>query len=242
MVAALERALGSAPAPTTESTRPLPPAAPPRRPAAAALASGSGDRPPPQARRRPARRPRRAGAARRRGRRAARGRRRRSPAGRPGQSADRGGAPRRAARAARARGHADGDGRADAGGHRGADRGADHGAHQEATPEPTQEPDTAAAPDLDRASQLQVQGFNARQAGNFEQALALNQQALEACGDAQQLSPCGYALFEVGAALNALGRPQEAIPVLEQRLEVYGDNGSGEVKRELRAAQKAARD
>ena len=30
--------------------------------------------------------------------------------------------------------------------------------------------------------------------------------------------------------------------MLEQRLEVYGDNGSGEVKRELRAAQKAARD
>ena len=56
-----------------------------------------------------------------------------------------------------------------------------------------------------------------------------------------QLDPCGYALFEVGAALNALGRPEEAIAPLEQRLEQYGDNSSGEVKDELKSARKAAR-
>ena len=117
----------------------------------------------------------------------------------------------------------------------------------EPTAEPTQEPEpTAEAPsgesDLDRAADLQLQGFNARQAGNYEQALAFSQQALDACGDAKQLSPCGYALFEVGAALNALGRPDEAIPYLEQRLEQYGDNDAGEVKRELKAARKAAKD
>ena len=108
----------------------------------------------------------------------------------------------------------------------------------EATPEPTAEP--SGEPDLDRAADLQVQGFNARQAGDYEQALALSQQALEACGDAEQLDPCGYALFEVGAALNALGRPDEAIPYLEQRLEQYGDNDSGEVQRELDAARAAS--
>jgi tetratricopeptide (TPR) repeat protein len=106
-----------------------------------------------------------------------------------------------------------------------------------ATPEPTQEP--SGAPDLERAADLQLQGFNARQAGNYEQALALAQQALDACGDAKQLSPCGYALFEFGAALNALGRHEEAIPYLEQRLEQYGDNSAGEVKRELDAAKEA---
>jgi serine/threonine-protein kinase len=117
----------------------------------------------------------------------------------------------------------------------------------EATPEETSEPTPEATaepsgePDLDRAADLQVQGFNARQTGDYEQALALSQQALEACGDAQQLSPCGFALFEVGAALNALGRPDEAIPYLEQRLEQYGDNDAGEVKRELKAARKAAK-
>jgi tetratricopeptide (TPR) repeat protein len=114
---------------------------------------------------------------------------------------------------------------------------------EEPTAEPTAEPPPAAAgeSDLERAADLQLQGFNARQAGNYEQALALSQQALEACGDTKQLSPCGYALFEVGAALNALGRPDEAIPYLERRLEQYGDNSSGEVQRELDAAKEAAK-
>ena len=40
-------------------------------------------------------------------------------------------------------------------------------------------------------------------------------------------------MFEKGAALNALGRPEEAIPILEQRLNDYGDNERGEVQREL---------
>jgi eukaryotic-like serine/threonine-protein kinase len=106
----------------------------------------------------------------------------------------------------------------------------------EATPEPTAEP--SGQPDLDRAADLQLQGFNARRAGNYEQALALSQQALEACGDTQQLSPCGYALYEVGAALNALGRPDEAIQYLQQRLDQYGPNK--DVEKELKAAEKAA--
>ncbi len=116
-------------------------------------------------------------------------------------------------------------------------------ATKEATPEPTATatPEPSGGTDLERAAQLQVQGFNARRAGDYEQALTLSQQALDACGDTQQLSPCGYALFEVGAALNALGRPDEAIPYFEQRLEQYGDNGAGEVKAELKAAKKAAK-
>ena len=110
-----------------------------------------------------------------------------------------------------------------------------------ATPEATEEPPSSGGTNLDRAKDLQLQGFNARQAGNYEQALALSQQALDACGDARELDPCGYALYEVGASLNALGRPDEAIPYLEQRLDQYGDNSAGEVKRELKAAQKAAK-
>jgi len=116
----------------------------------------------------------------------------------------------------------------------------------EATPEPTPEPTaeataepTAAEPDLERASELQLAGYNARQAGDYEQALESSQAALEACGDVQQESPCGYALFEVGAALNALGRPEEAIPLLEQRLAVYGNNQ--EVRAELKDARANAR-
>ena len=108
------------------------------------------------------------------------------------------------------------------------------------TPAPTETPDASAGgTDLDRAADLQLQGYNARVAGDYEQALALSTQALEACGDTQQLAPCGYALYEVGAALNALGRPDEAIPYLQQRLEEYGPNK--DVEKELKAAEKAAK-
>jgi serine/threonine-protein kinase len=112
---------------------------------------------------------------------------------------------------------------------------------EEPTAEPTEEPppQNTGAPDLERAADLQLQGYNARVAGDNEQALALSQQALEACGDAEQLDPCGYALYEVGAALNALDRPDEAIPFLQQRLEQYGPNK--DVEKELKRAEKAAR-
>ena len=101
-----------------------------------------------------------------------------------------------------------------------------------ATPTPTATP-TAQPPSgsgLGAARALQVRGFNARQAGDYQQALQLSQQALAACGDRRVLDPCGYAAFEIGAALNALGRPEEAIPFLEQRLS-YG--ASDEAQAEL---------
>ena len=41
---------------------------------------------------------------------------------------------------------------------------------------------------------------------------------------AEELSPCGYALFEEGVALTELGQPEAAIPILERRLNEYGDN------------------
>jgi eukaryotic-like serine/threonine-protein kinase len=119
---------------------------------------------------------------------------------------------------------------------------------QEATAAPTEEPapeptpdatsEPAGAPNLDRAADLQLQGFNARQAGDHETALARSQEAVEACGDERPLSPCGYALFEIGRALNRLGRPQEAIPYLEERV-AYGD-GSQEAQAELERARSQA--
>ena len=55
------------------------------------------------------------------------------------------------------------------------------------------------------------------------------------------MSPCGYALFEKGLALNRSGRPDEAIPVLQDRLDRFGDNPAHEVSKELKAAKKAAK-
>jgi tetratricopeptide (TPR) repeat protein len=108
------------------------------------------------------------------------------------------------------------------------------------TPEPTEAP--SGRVDLDKARQLQLDGFNARQSGDYARALTLSQQALDACGNSDELDPCGYALFEKGLALNRSGRPDEAIPVLEERLDRFGDNDKGEVAKELKAAKKAAKD
>jgi eukaryotic-like serine/threonine-protein kinase len=111
----------------------------------------------------------------------------------------------------------------------------------EATPEATETAAPSGEVDLDKARQLQLDGFNARQAGDYARSLQLSQQAIDACGNSNQLDPCGYALFEKGLALNRSGRPDEAIPVLQERLDRFGDNDAGEVRKELNAAKKAAK-
>ncbi len=72
-----------------------------------------------------------------------------------------------------------------------------------------------------------MQGYNARLAGDYDKSLDLSQQAIDACGNSNELDPCGYALFEKGLALNRSGKPDEAIPVLEERLDRFGDNPPG---------------
>ncbi len=109
-----------------------------------------------------------------------------------------------------------------------------------ATDTPAPEQTVSGAPDLKQAAALQLEGYNARQAGDYATALEKARAALAACGDAHQLSPCGYALYEEGVALNRSGDSAAAIPILQQRLEQYGDDGSGSVAKELRDAQKRA--
>jgi serine/threonine-protein kinase len=109
----------------------------------------------------------------------------------------------------------------------------------EATSTPEATPEGVVAPDLDEAGRLQLQGYNARVDGDYERAIEVSQRALAACGENGPLDPCGYAAFEVGVSLNRLGRPDEAIPFLEQRVS-YGDN-SKEATKELKDARKAAR-
>jgi serine/threonine-protein kinase len=116
-------------------------------------------------------------------------------------------------------------------------------ATETATPEPTDTPAPSGGGevDLDQARELQLQGYNARLAGDYPKALDLSEQALEACGNSNEMDPCGYALFEKGLALNRSGDPDAAIPVLEERLDRFGDNAAGEVAKELKAAKKAAK-
>jgi serine/threonine-protein kinase len=96
------------------------------------------------------------------------------------------------------------------------------------------------APDLKRAAALQLEGYRARQAGDYATALEKARAALAACGDTHQLSPCGYALYEEGVALNRSGQSAAAIPILQQRLQQYGDDDTGAVAKELRDAQRRA--
>jgi tetratricopeptide (TPR) repeat protein len=105
---------------------------------------------------------------------------------------------------------------------------------QEAAPATTAAP---AAGSLDDARALHLQGFAANNAQDYETGLSTSMQALETCGDQQALDPCGYALYEIGRAYVGLGRPAEAIPYLERRLDSYGDNGAGDVSQLLERAR-----
>jgi hypothetical protein len=105
-----------------------------------------------------------------------------------------------------------------------------------ATATPSPSPAAASgAPDLAKASSLQLQGFQANNSGDYARGADLSRQALDACGDTKQLDPCGYAAYELGKALNRSGQPDAAIPYLEQRLS-YGSNK--EAEKELKDARK----
>ncbi len=64
------------------------------------------------------------------------------------------------------------------------------------------------------------------------------QRAVDSFSDGTDDINYAYALFNLGNALRLAGRPDEAIPILEQRLEI--PNQRGKVKRELAAARAAA--
>jgi serine/threonine protein kinase len=106
-----------------------------------------------------------------------------------------------------------------------------------ASPAATTTPSSAGAPDLNKARSLQLQGFQANNSGDYARGAQLSRQALDACGGAHQLDPCGYAAFELGKALNRSGQSAAAIPYLQQRLS-YGSNPDAE--RELKDARKKA--
>jgi hypothetical protein len=54
------------------------------------------------------------------------------------------------------------------------------------------------------------------------------------------MSPCGYATYEKGYSLFKLGRYDEAVTVLQQRLDQFGDSNGGQVSKTLAQAKKKA--
>ncbi|HEU4739580.1 MAG TPA: serine/threonine-protein kinase [Solirubrobacterales bacterium] len=112
-------------------------------------------------------------------------------------------------------------------------------AEPEAEPEESPSATTASAPtaegaDPARGASLNEEGFALIQAGEYEAAVPVLEEAVTAFPAGTEDLEYAYALFNLGNALRLSGRPAEAIPVLEQRLEI--PNQQSEVREELEAA------
>ncbi len=75
-------------------------------------------------------------------------------------------------------------------------------------------------------------------AGRYEEAIRVLQRAMDSFPPGTSDLNYAYALFNLGRALRLAGLPDEAIPILEQRLEI--PNQRGTVKKELELARQEA--
>jgi len=97
---------------------------------------------------------------------------------------------------------------------------------------------TPAGSDPELGGTLNEEGFEMIQAGRYEEAIPVLEEAVRAFPPETDDVNYAYALFNLGNALRLSGRPEEAIPVLERRLEI--PNQTEVVRRELAAAQSEA--
>lgn len=85
---------------------------------------------------------------------------------------------------------------------------------------------------------LNEEGFALIQAGEYEAAVPVLEEAVASFPSGTEDLAYAYALFNLGNALRLSGRPDEAIAVLERRLEI--PNQTGTVEEELAAARAEA--
>jgi eukaryotic-like serine/threonine-protein kinase len=114
-----------------------------------------------------------------------------------------------------------------------------------AEPEPEPEVTTSAASapaaegsNPEGGSALNEQGYELIQAGEYAAAVPVLEEAVASFPEGSEELSYAYALFNLGNALRLSGRPEEAIPVLERRLEI--PNQTGTVEEELKAARAEA--
>jgi tetratricopeptide (TPR) repeat protein len=74
--------------------------------------------------------------------------------------------------------------------------------------------------------------------GNYEEAVGVLKQAVDSFPPGTSDLNYAYALFNYGKSLRLAGRPDEAIPILEQRLKI--PNQTDTVQRELDLAKQQA--
>ena len=85
---------------------------------------------------------------------------------------------------------------------------------------------------------LNQQGFDLLNAGKTDEAILVLQKAVDGCGGDPSNLTCAYAMFNLAKALRLAGRPQEAVALLEKRLQ--NPDQRPEVQRELDAARAAS--
>jgi tetratricopeptide (TPR) repeat protein len=98
---------------------------------------------------------------------------------------------------------------------------------QPAEPAPAPAPEEEPAPqeqqtgsgDAATGAQLNEQGFALMQQGDYAGAVPILQEAVASWPEDSQDINYAYALFNLGKSLNRSGNPEEAIPILEKRLQ-----------------------
>jgi serine/threonine protein kinase len=101
--------------------------------------------------------------------------------------------------------------------------------------EPAPAPEGGSSAD---GASLNEQGFALIQAGEYEAAVPVLEEAVAAFPEGSEDLSYAYALFNLGNALRLSGRAEEAIPVLEKRLEI--PNQTPTVEAELERAREEA--
>ncbi len=99
-------------------------------------------------------------------------------------------------------------------------------------------PASAAPTEGASGAQLNDQGYALLKAGQYEEAVTVLRRAVDSFPEGTSDLHYAYALFNLGQALRLAGRPEEAIPILEQRLQI--PNQVPAVRRELAAARAEA--
>jgi hypothetical protein len=112
------------------------------------------------------------------------------------------------------------------------------GEHDEAGEQPS-EPIFGGGSDPELGAELNDRGYALSQQGNDEAAVPILRRAVAAFPEDSRGHPYDFALYNLGHSLRASGRPEEAIPYLERRLEI-SDYKEGIVRTELERARAEA--
>jgi serine/threonine protein kinase len=100
------------------------------------------------------------------------------------------------------------------------------------------EPPPSAEGSSESGAALNEQGYSLIQAGEYDAAVPVLEEAVASYPEGSEDLSYAYALFNLGSALRLSGRPDEAIPILEQRLAI--PNQTSTVEEELEAARAEA--